>query len=161
MHAFSSDEATEIFWDRFTHYCAKYNFVPWVVTLLVNHYHILGYLKKGENLGPFMQHVHGSVAKLVNDVLPERHLPFWRSAGNKDYFDGCLRDVLQLRRAFNYTKLQAVRARIVKDYRLYPHTRIYVPLEQTIEFAVAHDSFLEDLPYARYERNRARKPRGR
>jgi hypothetical protein len=47
-----------------------------------NHYHTLGYLKKGEQLGPMMREFHGSVAKLVNDVLPERHLPFWRRAGN-------------------------------------------------------------------------------
>src|SRR5438876_12184147 len=64
-HAFKTEEAKAIFWDRFNHYCAKYNFVPWVATLLVNHYHILGYLKTGENLGPFMQKFHGSVAKLV------------------------------------------------------------------------------------------------
>ena len=40
-----------------------------------NHYHLVGYLKRGENLGPFMRQFHGSVAKLVNDLLPERLKP--------------------------------------------------------------------------------------
>src|SRR4051812_37282443 len=88
--AFQSTEACEIFWDRFDHYTRRYGFVPWITTLLNNHYHKLGYFKCGENLGPFMQHRHGSVAKLVNDLLPERHVPFWRTKGNKDYFDGCI-----------------------------------------------------------------------
>src|SRR4051794_32038992 len=68
--AFASKQAKVIFWDRFDHYCEKYVFVPWVTSLLDNHYHTLGYLKVGTNLGPLMQHVHGSVAKLVNDLLP-------------------------------------------------------------------------------------------
>ena len=29
-----------------------------------------------ENLGPMMQKIHGSVAKLVNDLLPARITPF-------------------------------------------------------------------------------------
>src|SRR3954468_15787491 len=61
--AFESDQAKAIFWDRFNFYCAKYEFIPWITTLMINHYHIVGYLKRGENLGPFMQHLHGSVAK--------------------------------------------------------------------------------------------------
>jgi hypothetical protein len=109
-----------------------------------------------------MQRFHGSVSKLVNDTLPQRHLPFWRHEGNQDYFDGCLRDVLQLTRAFNYTKLQAVRAHLVTDFRLYPHTRIYKTLEEGIQFALAHDAFLEEVPYARYDRHKARRSfRGR
>ena len=99
FRAFASEEAKRIFWDRFEHYTQKYGFVPWIATLMNNHYHFEGYLKIGENLGPLMQHLHGSVAKLVNDILPERHLPFWRHRGNQDYFDGCLRDVLQAVRA--------------------------------------------------------------
>ena len=61
--AFESEEAKSIFWDRLNFYCAKYEFIPWIATLMINHYHIVGYLKHGENLGPFMQHLHGSVAK--------------------------------------------------------------------------------------------------
>jgi len=33
----------------------------------------------------------------------------WRSKGNKDYFDGCIRDVLQAERAYRYTLMQSVR----------------------------------------------------
>ena len=100
-----------------------------------------------------MQKLHGSVAKLVNDTLPVRHLPFWKTAGNRDYFDGCLRDVLQTIRAYRYTLLQAVRAGIVRDQRLYPHTRVAVDLDRTINRAVQVDAYMGDVPYARYERH--------
>lgn len=43
--AFSSEAAKTIFWDRFDHYCKEFGFVPWVTSLLNNHYHTLGYLK--------------------------------------------------------------------------------------------------------------------
>src|SRR5690348_15424332 len=69
-----------------------------ITTLLSNHYHTMGYLRNGDDLGPMMQHLHGSVAKLVNDLLPTRHVPFWRHRNNQDYFDGCIRDVLQATR---------------------------------------------------------------
>src|SRR5690349_8012946 len=92
--AFAQEDAKAIFWDRFTHYSTEFGFVPWATTLMNNHYHTIGYLRRGENLGPMMQRIHGSVAKLVNDTLPRRHVPFWRRAGNQDYFDGCIRDVL-------------------------------------------------------------------
>ena len=42
-----------------------------------------------------MQRLHGSVAKLVNDLLPQRLTPFWRDAEGKGYFDGCIRDEKQ------------------------------------------------------------------
>src|SRR5687767_6145613 len=64
--AFASERAKEIFWNRFDHYTSEYAFTPWVTTLVDNHYHTLGYLKVGTNLGPLMQKFHGSVAKLVN-----------------------------------------------------------------------------------------------
>lgn len=41
-----------------------------------NHYHTLGYLYVGNNLKQLMQRLHGSVAKLVNDLLPERRENF-------------------------------------------------------------------------------------
>src|SRR5829696_2954276 len=69
--AFDTEAAKAIFWDRFTHWTRFYGFVPWVTTLLNNHYHTEGYLRVGTNLGPMMQRIHGSVAKLVNDILPE------------------------------------------------------------------------------------------
>jgi len=159
FHAFASEEAKKIFWDRFDFYTKKYAFVPWIATLLDNHYHFEGYLKIGENLGPLMQHLHGSVAKLVNDLLPDRHLPFWRHRGNQDYFDGCLRDVLQAIRAYRYTKLQAVRAGIVRDFRDYPHTRLYLDVDRAVHRAVDLKAFLEEVPYARYERHERRHDR--
>src|SRR5690606_10309207 len=101
--AFLSNYAKAIFWDRFEHYTAQHGFVPWVTTLIGNHYHTLGYLRNGRELGQMMRKIHGSVAKLVNDVLPERRRPFWRESSGKDYFDGCIRDELQCRRAYRYT----------------------------------------------------------
>jgi hypothetical protein len=77
-----------------------------------NHYHTLGYLKVGEERGEMMRKLHGSVAMLVMKEINHRHVPFWREKGNRDYFDGCIRDVLQAERAYRYTLLQAERARI-------------------------------------------------
>lgn len=151
--AFNSQPACEIFWDRFNHYTALHGFVPWVTTLIYNHYHVLGYLKRGgEELGPMMRKLHGSIAKLVNDTLPERHLPFWRSAGNQDYFDGCLRDEIQCRRAYRYTLLQAVRARLCKRWEDYPHTHVNVELERGLKRALGLKAFLQEVPYKRYQR---------
>ena len=152
--AFHSEDAKSVFWDRFNHYTAQYGFIPWITSLLPNHYHTLGYLKIGENLGTMMQRIHGSVAKLVNDVLPERRVPFWREAKRNDYFDGCLRDVLQCRRAYRYTLRQSVRHHICRDYREYPHTVVKIDLERGIKRAVELNAFLSDLPYARYDRKR-------
>ena len=133
-----------------------YEFEPWVVTLMNNHYHFEGYMKNGQNLGEMMRKLHGSVAWLVMKELGVKHVPFWRSPGNQDYFDGCLRDVLQAYRAFNYTRDQAVRARIVKRWSDYPHTRVYVDRDDAIAGAAELKAFLEDVPYARYERKKKR-----
>jgi len=157
--AFATEEAKAVFWDRFHHYTAMYGFVPWVNSLMLNHYHTLGYLKVGENLGPMMQKLHGSVAKLTNDLLPERHVPFWRGKGNRDYFDGCIRDVLQARRAYRYTLLQSVRHGIVKDYRLYADTIVNVEMERALKRAVDLNAFMEGVPYARYDRHLTRHPK--
>src|SRR3954454_13399102 len=62
--AFASEEAKAVFWDRFTHYTGEFGFTPWATSLLDNHYHSIGYLTIGENLGKMMQRLHGSVAKL-------------------------------------------------------------------------------------------------
>jgi hypothetical protein len=107
--AFASSEAKAIFWDRFGYYAQLHGFVPWITSLIDNHYHTLGYLKEGKQLGQMMRKLHGSVAKLVNDLLPERRVPFWRGAGARDYFDGCLRDELQCRRTYRYVLYQCRR----------------------------------------------------
>jgi len=152
--AFDSEEAKLIFWDRFTHWTDYFGFVPWVTTLLFNHYHTLGFLRIGENLGPMMQRIHGSVAKLVNDVLPERRAKFWRVENQNDYFDGCIRHDLQCRRAYRYTHLQAVRAGLVKRPEDYPHTRVSVELGVGIARAIELRAFLPHVEYARYAKNR-------
>jgi hypothetical protein len=154
--AFDSEAAKAVFWDRFDYYTARHGFTPFVTSLLNNHYHSLGYLKVGEELGEMMPKLHGSVAKLVNDLLPERRVPFWRESGHRDYFDGCIRDELQCRRAYRYTLLQAVRAKLVRDWRKYPHTRVNVELERAVKRALELKAFMEGVPYKRYERNRGR-----
>jgi hypothetical protein len=149
--AFASEAAKAIFWDRFNFYTAKYGFVPFVTSLMNNHYHTEGYLRHGENLGVMMQKIHGSVAKLVNDLLPIRITPFWRDSGHHDYFDGCIRDVLRLVRGYKYARNQAVRHGICGDYRLYPHTRVRIELDVAVRRASELGVFLADVPYARYD----------
>ena len=122
-----------------------------VTTLLDTHYHTLGYLSLGSNLGPMMQRIHGSVAKLVNDTLEVRLFPFWGRKRDGNYFDGCLRDEMQYRRAYRYTLMQGVRAGIVKEWTHYPHTRVEVELEAGLELALRNKCFLPDVPYKRYE----------
>jgi hypothetical protein len=151
-HAFTSDQAKAVFWDRFTHYTAAHQFEPWVATLLDNHYHFVGYLKVGLELRELMRKLHGSVAKLVNDLLPERRVPFWRGADGHDYFDGCLRDDEQFVKAYRYTLMQAERARMVRTWREYPHTRVWVELEAGLAFAQKHRALLYGVPYKRYEK---------
>jgi hypothetical protein len=119
--------------------------------LLDNHYHTLGYLRIGNNLSEMMRRLHGSVVKLVYDVLPIRRVPFWREAGHRDYFDGCIRDEKQCRRAYKYTLTQAVRHGIVKDYREFPHTRVPIELERGLKRALELQAFREKVPYKRYQ----------
>jgi REP element-mobilizing transposase RayT len=149
--AFTGNDAKAVFWDRFEYYTNQFHFVPWVTSLLDNHYHTLGYLYEGQNLPLFIQRLHGSVAKLVNDLLPQRRLEFWRDAKGHEYFDGAIRDEKQGRLAFRYTLFQAVRHGIVKDWREYPHTRVNVELETAIRRSRELNAFLEGVPYKRYQ----------
>lgn len=150
--AFASEAAKDVFWDRFEHWTVMFGFVPWVTSLLDNHYHTLGYLRIGDNLGSMMRRIHGSVAKLVNDLLPERRVPFWREAGHQDYFDGCIRNEKQCRLAFRYTVTQAMRHGIVKDWRDYPHTRAPIDVDRGVKRALELRAFLDGVPYKRYQR---------
>jgi hypothetical protein len=100
-----------------------------------------------------MQRIHGSVAKLVNDLLPQRQAPFWGDPGHQDYFDGCIRDEKQCRRAYRYTLTQSVRHGLCRDWREYRHTRVNVELEAGLRRALELHAFLEGVPYKRY-RNR-------
>lgn len=150
--AFKSEEAKLIFWDRLEHYCERLQFFPWVVSFLDNHYHLVGYNRSESNLKQLMQRFHGSVAKLVNDLLPQRCVDFWRDQKGREYFDGCLRDEKQCRASFRYTHMQARRHGIMYDYLKYPHTRVYLDLEIGVRRALELGAFLEDLPYKRYQR---------
>lgn len=154
FHAFASEK--QVFWDRFNHHTARFDFVPWVTTLS-NHYHTIAYLKVGANLGPMMRRIHGSVAKLVNDLPPERRVPFWRDGRNNDYFDGCIRDEVQARRAGRYTLTQSTRHRIVRDHRDYPHAVVNVDLDRAVVRALDLHAFLLDVPYPRYDPKRKRR----
>lgn len=181
--AFAREEAKIIFWDRFDHYTKEAGFVPWVTTLMDNHYHVLGYLRDGSRLPKMMQRIHGSVAKLVNDVLeasarpaparpaparpalagrapggtaPGRIVPFWRDTRGREYFDGCIRDEKQCRLAYRYTLKQSQRHGVCDDYRRYPHTRVVVELEAGVKRSHALGAFLEGVPYKRYRPSAAR-----
>jgi len=55
-------------------------------------------------------------------------------------------------RAYRYTKLQAVRAGLVTDSHDLPHTRVDVECDAMIRRPLQLKCFLEDVPYARYER---------
>jgi REP element-mobilizing transposase RayT len=150
--AFASEGAKATFWDRFALYSGDFGFVPWVTTLLDNHYHTIGHLRVGENLGKMMQRLHGSVAKLVNDLLSERLSPFWYDSGKQGYFDGCIRDELQARRAYRYIVRQSERHGLARDWRTYRHTVINVELERAVKRAHELKAFLHDVPYRRYLR---------
>ncbi|MEM6458991.1 MAG: hypothetical protein AAF710_06330 [Planctomycetota bacterium] len=152
--AFATETAKAVFWDRFDHYTARYGFTPWVTSLLDNHYHTLGYLRRGDDLPGMMQRLHGSVAKLVNDTLPQRLTPFWKDKDHDNYMDGCLRDEKQGRATYRYVCGQAQRHEITHDWRLYPHTRINVAEDRAIRRALELNVFLTGVPYKRYERPR-------
>jgi len=151
-HAFKSEASKDVFWDRFTHYTTEYGFVPWVTTLVDNHYHTLGYLRVGKGLGQMMRKIHGSVAKMVNDFLPERRRPFWRDEGGRDYFDGCLRDEVQCRRAYRYVLTQCRRHRICADWQSYRHTRMEIELDRGLKRAIELQAFMYGVGYPRYDR---------
>lgn len=152
--AFASEHAKAVFWDRFEHYTRESLFTPWVVSLVDNHYHVLGYCKIGDKLGTMMRKLHGSVAKLVNDLLPERRVPFWREAGHKNYFDGCIRDEKQCRLAYRYTLIQSTRHGLCQDWKQYPHTHVNIELEVGVRRALELGAFLEGVPYKRYQQGR-------
>jgi REP element-mobilizing transposase RayT len=150
--AFASEEAKAIFWGRFYQYCAECGIVPLIVSLLDNHYHAIVYVKVGLSLKKFMQRLHGSIAKLVNDLLPERRANFWSDSKGKEYFDGCIRDEKQYRAAYRYTHKQSRRHGVMYDYLKYKHTRVNVTLEVGLMRALELKAFLEGVPYKRYER---------
>jgi hypothetical protein len=151
--AFDNPDAQAIFWERLDHYLRRTTFVPWIISLLSNHYHILGYLKAGEDLPDLMKGLHGSVSKLVNDVLPIKVKPFWVDSGHQSYFDGCIRDELQARRAYRYTLTQCRRHGICHDPTQYLNTRKYIDIDRAIRRSHELGAFLEEVPYKRYQKH--------
>jgi REP element-mobilizing transposase RayT len=152
FRASGSKETQGVFWKQFDKYCDEHQFDPWVCSLLNNHYHIVGYLHSGDNLPRFMRGLHGSVAKLVSDILPEKLRPFWGEKGRNSYFDGCLRNEKQYQGAYRYTLMQSVRHGLSEDYRKYPNTRVWRSLEEGLRLARERKVFLPEVPYQRYER---------
>jgi hypothetical protein len=148
--AFRSREARVVFWDRFEHYAQVHDYTPWVTSLIGNHYHTLGYLRYGAKLGPFMKCFHGSVAKLVNDILPERIVPFWTDGGHQSYFDGCIRDETQARRAYRYTLGQPQR-HLLRNDTDDTFVRAPITLDAALRRATELKAFLYDVPYKRYQ----------
>jgi REP element-mobilizing transposase RayT len=146
--AFASESAKAVFWRQFEKYTTEYHFDTWICALLDNHYHAIGYLPRGSDLASMIRKIHGSTAKLVNDLLPTRLVPFWA-----EYFDGCLRDEAQYRRAYRYTLLQSRRHGICADYAGYQHTRVTMDLKKGLELARERRVFLRDVPYKRYQKS--------
>jgi hypothetical protein len=106
-----------------------------------------------------MQRLHGAIAKLVNDLLVVTIRSFWTDSGKQNYFDGCIRDEIQCRRAYRYVLTQCRRHGICFDPTDYPHTRVEIDVDRGVKRALELRAFLEDVPYPRYERGRARKHR--
>jgi hypothetical protein len=143
-----------VFWYNLAKYTKEFGVALWVTTLVSNHYHMIFYLRFGENLGPFMQRLHGATAKQCNDLLPERITPFWCFKGRQTYFDGCLRDAVQVRRTYRYVLTQSTRAGFVSDWRDYPNTRVTSESEAGLSRARERNTFLLHAAYPRYQRSR-------
>ena len=156
--AFASGEAGGVFWDRLEHHTRENLFTPWIASLMSNHYHVLGYCRDASLFGRMMQRIHGSVAKLVNDLLPARRRPFWDKQGHQDYFDGCIRDERQCRLAYRYVLTQSARHGVCAHWREYPDTRVYIELERGVRRSLQLHAFLEGVPYKRYQGARRKKP---
>ncbi|MCC6681814.1 MAG: hypothetical protein IT445_13015 [Phycisphaeraceae bacterium] len=161
LPAFAGEQSKATFWQQFDRYTTQCGFTPWVTSLLDNHWHSLGYLRQGSQLLRMMRLIHGSVAKLVNDLLedvptsvgmpPGRIAPpFWRDSGHQNYFDGCLRDLKQGRLTYRYVLTQCRRHGICHDPHDYPHTRVNVEMDRALRRAEQLQAFLHGVGYKRY-----------
>ncbi len=73
---------------------------------------------------------------------------------NQDYFDGCIRDEKQCRRAYRYTLTQCRRHGLCDDWRLFEGTRMRIELDAGIQRALELGAFMESVPYKRYRESR-------
>jgi len=101
-----------------------------------------------------MPRLHGSTAKLINDLLPERRADFWRDQKGGEFFDGCIRDVKQARLSYRYTLTQCRRHGVCGDPKDYPHTRVYIESERAIKRALELNAFMPEVPYKRYQKGK-------
>lgn len=150
LPAFASEEVKSLFWDRFQYWTRTYPVELIAASLLNNHYHLIAYIAIGRTLPVLMQRLHGSVAKHVNDLLPQRIERFWFRKGDTGYFDGCLRDETQLRRTFRYVTTQSNRHRLGIDPSRYAHTRIWTDVDEAVDRAHWRRAYMEHVPYKRY-----------
>ena len=152
LFAFEDPACQTIFWSKFDQYTRAHQFDPWIATLLVNHYHVVGFAQNRVALGQMMRKLHGSIAWLICKHLDIQHKPFWRDSASNDYMDGCLRSEKQLEDSYLYVRNQSVKARLVKRWEDDPNTRVMKPLEDCLTFARENDALLKGVPYPRYER---------
>jgi len=97
-----------------------------------------------------MRRLHGSTAKLVNDLLLERWANFWRDHRGKEFFGGCIRDERQASRTWRYVLTQCRRHGVCDDPDDYVHTRVYLDHELAINRAAQIGAFMQGVPYQRY-----------
>jgi hypothetical protein len=98
---------------------------------------------------------YGLVASATSLIYSPAWRPFWREAGHRDFFDGCIRDERQCRRAYKYTLTQSDRHGIAKDDRHYPHTHVSIDLKRGLKRALELQAFLEKESYKRYQKPRS------
>jgi len=177
--AFDTPQASSIFWNVFDRRTAEHGFTPWVTSLVVNHYHTLGYLKQGDQLPKMMKLIHGAVSKQINDLIEARaqqdpHYrtrvlnitnprradfsprarirPFWIDSNHHNYFDGCLRNRRQAEKTFRYIEYQCRRHGICHHPADYPDTRVHIDKPRALARADELQAYLYNVPYKRYQR---------
>ena len=152
-HVFQTEETQAIFLKCFDNWHERSGLKVCVISLLSNHYHLVGYAKSGQQLIDFIRGLHSSTARYLNQLLDLPLRPFWREAGGQSYFDGCLRDEGQASKAWTYTRDQAVKAGLVRTYHDWPGTRVIVEREPMVRRATQLDAYLRGVPYKRYEKS--------
>ena len=143
---FEDEQAAEIFWNRFDHHTLAQQITPIVTSLVGNHYHLLAHVEVGANVPVFVRNLHGSTAKLTNDLREaaglDRISDVWANGLRGSYFDGCVRNATQFRRIFRYVERQGVRHGLVRTGEHFPHTRVNVSMERALKRALERNSFL-------------------
>ena len=147
LPAFRAEEAKSVFWRQLHRKAEAHGFTLIIVSLMDNHYHLLGHLREGEQLHHMMHGLHGSVARYVNQItdLASQVKPMFRERSNRQYMDGAVRSSKQFTRCFGYIERQSVRHRICKSAEDYPHTRVFVEMERARARALEISAFLHGV----------------